>query len=256
MSALQIFEPDGRAIPFVEEGEGPVAIVLLPAQGMGVGYLGTLTHVLEEEGFHLVRIGPRAATDAVLTLHDLAQDVVDVLDHLGLRSAYLAGHAFGGALARTVALDHHDRVEGLLLLGVQSTEPLAAEASAALETAFSDADEPEQLAAMRVLAGERLGAELVWNAFSRSRDAAAARMQAAALEATPEAEWTTLADSLPILVLQGTEDRVTPVGNGDALQATAPERASAARIDGGGHLFVLTHAGELGMQIEDYLAWD
>ena len=30
MTDLQIFEPEGRAIPYAIEGEGPVSLVLLP----------------------------------------------------------------------------------------------------------------------------------------------------------------------------------------------------------------------------------
>jgi pimeloyl-ACP methyl ester carboxylesterase len=52
-------------------------------------------------------------------MHDLAQDVVDVMDHIGLGHAWVGGHAFGGSVARAVSLDHIDRVGGVLLLGVE-----------------------------------------------------------------------------------------------------------------------------------------
>ncbi|QEW03609.1 alpha/beta fold hydrolase [Microbacterium lushaniae] len=252
----QTFEPDGRAIPFVDEGEGPV-VVLLPGRGLNISYLGTLAHVLVEEGFRIVRIGSRTpAPDAAVTMHDLAQDVVDVLDRLSLDSAWVGGHAFGGAVARTVALDHPDRTEGILLMGVEGTEPLAADVVQALQAAFTEAAGPAPLDAMPVLAGGSVDPTWAWNVFSRARESAVEPMQTAALAATPSDEWMRLAPSLPVLILQGTEDRVTVPANGDQLQASAADRASAARIDGGGYLFPMTHPGEIGMQIEDYLAWD
>lgn len=251
----QTFEPDGRDIPFVEEGEGP-AIVLLPARGLGIASLGTLAHVLAEEGFHVVRVGVRTADTANVTLHDLAQDVVDVLGALGMSSAWIGGHAFGGALARTVALDHPDLVEGLLLLGVEDPEPVPADAARALETALSDAAEDDMLDAMRVLAGEGIDTGFARTVFTLGRDRAADAVQSAALAATPVAEWQALAPSLPVLILQGTDDRVTVPANAERLQASASDRASLARIPGGGYLFALTHPGEIGMEVEDYLAWD
>jgi pimeloyl-ACP methyl ester carboxylesterase len=233
----QIFEPDGRAIPFADEGEGPVKVVLLPARGFGISSLETLAHVLVEEGFHIVRIGVRSAADGV-TMHDLATDVADVLEGIGMSSAFLGGHGFGGALARTVALDHHDRAEGVLLLGV-----LDADAAAPTDDAAA-------------LGGAAVDPAVSARLVERHGDAAAAAVQDAALAATPAEEWATLAANLPILVIQGTADEVTPLAAAERLQASSPERVSMTRVEGGGHLFVLTHAGEVGFGIEDYLAWD
>ena len=61
---------------------------------------------------------------------------------------------------------------------------------------------------------------------------------------------------LPILIIQGAEDAITPPANGDDLQATAADRTSVVRLPGAGHLFPMTHPGETAFQIEDYLGWD
>ena len=169
--------------------------------------------------------------------------------------AYLGalGSLAASAVARTVALDHPDRTEGILLMGVEGTEPLGDDAAQALQAAFADAAPRE---AMPVLAGDGVDPTWAWNVFSRARERAVEPMQTAALAAAAEEEWVPLAPSLPVLILQGTDDRVTVPANGDRLQASAADRASAARIDGGGYLFPMTHPGEIGMQIEDYLAWD
>lgn len=42
MTDTQIFEPDGRAIPFVDEGEGPVKLVLIQEQGLAADVLGVV----------------------------------------------------------------------------------------------------------------------------------------------------------------------------------------------------------------------
>lgn len=254
ISTPQTFEPDGRAIPFVEEGEGPVKVVLLPARGLGISSLGTLAHVLEEEGFHLLRVGVRQNDIDGVTLHDLARDVVDVMEHVGLGSAWIGGHGFGGALARVVARDHHDSVEGVILLGVE-TENGDSAALAALETALSDAADAELLDAASVLGGDADPA-FARNVLLRHREPAAAPVQAAALAATPAEDWSALASTFAVLVVQGTADRWNPPADAQALQNSAPERVSLTLVEGAGHLGVLTHAGEVGFAIEDYLAWD
>jgi len=219
MADPQIFEPEGRAISFAEEGSGP-AVVLLPGQGLNINYLGPLAHSVASEDFRVVRIGARRPTDAVPTLHDLAQDVVDVLDHLGVADAWIGGHGFGGTVARFVALDHHDHVNGVLLLGVEGTA----------------------------------GVDAATEASGIVRDADVDAMQRAAREAT--GELSALADGVPVLVVQGTEDEVTPPANGELLRAAAPGLVSVVAVEGGGHLFPATHVGATSWAIEDYLDWD
>lgn len=247
------FEPDGRAIAYADQGEGP-AIVLLPAQGLTITYLATLASVAEEDGFRVVRIGPRQQARDAVTMHDLAQDVVDVMDHLGLDSAWIGGHGFGGALARTVGLDHVGRVSGVMLLGAQTADPIPSDAQAALDLVFSDAE--DLTPAMRVLASDGVDLDLAGRIIAHARDAAARRMQATAMAATPDSEWATLPAGIPNLIIQGAEDAVLPATLGVRLRADATDRASVVTIPGAGHLFPLTHAGEVEAEIEDYLGWD
>ena len=124
MTDTQIFEPDGRAIPYAVEGEGPVALVLLSERDLGADGLGVISHYLvEEAGFHVVRVDIRADSDS---LDERVQDAVAVIDHLGLEHTWIGGHGAGGTVARAFAASHHDRVNGLLLLGVEDQDiPLA-----------------------------------------------------------------------------------------------------------------------------------
>ncbi|MCT9819512.1 alpha/beta hydrolase [Microbacterium sp. W1N] len=255
-SPIRIFEPEGRAIPYVDEGQGP-ALVLIPGARLNVTYLGTLASVLVEEDFRVARIGSRRpVAGAAVTMHDLAQDVIDVMDHIALPDAWIGGHAFGTAVARTVALDHHDRVNGVLMLAADGPEPATAEAAQALETVFSDAADADILAAIPALAGEGADAQATWNILRQARDLEAAHVQLAAQSATPDAEWAVLEQSTPVLIIQGDDDRVTPPANGEALQAGAPHLVTTTLVPGGGHLFPATHPGETAAIIEDYLDWD
>lgn len=187
MTDLSIFEPDARAIPYADEGESPVTLVLIPESGLERDALGVVAHYLAEEaGFRVVRIGARADSEGV---DERVADVAAVLDHLGIEHTWIGGHGAGGTAARAFAVAHTDRVNGLLFLGVEEAE-------------------------------------------------------------------TPLAPVIPVLIIQGTDDDVTPPANGERLQATAPERASIKTVDGASHLFPMTHPVETAVIIEEYLDWD
>lgn len=225
MNDTQIFEPEGRAIPYAVEGEGP-ALVLIAGQGLDIATLAVLGHSVAQEDFRVVRIGSRRPVDAAsgapaVSMNDLASDVVDVMNHLGITGAWVGGHAFGGTVARTVSLAYGDRVNGVLLLAVEA-EPSVGPAD------FTGIPQ-------------------------RFLDPAVEPMQIAARNAAP---LLPVADGVPVLVLQGTEDTVTPAANGEALKAAAPDRVSVVAIEGGTHMFPATHIGATSLAIEDYLDWD
>jgi non-heme chloroperoxidase len=52
---------------------------------------------------------------------DLAADTVAFMDVTGVRSAVLVGHSLGAFVAQRVAIDHPERVRGLVLIGTFST---------------------------------------------------------------------------------------------------------------------------------------
>jgi pimeloyl-ACP methyl ester carboxylesterase len=123
MTATGTFESDGRAVPYAVEGDGPVSLVLLaPAELEGDG-MGVVAHYLAEEaGIQITRIGSGA--DASIT--ERVADAVAVADHLGITDTWIGGYGAGGTIARHFATEHHDRVNGLLLLGVEEAAiPLA-----------------------------------------------------------------------------------------------------------------------------------
>ncbi|MCS5712976.1 alpha/beta hydrolase [Herbiconiux sp. CPCC 205716] len=120
MADIQILEAGGRSIPVVDEGVGP-AVVILTEQGEGVDYLDALAHVLVEEDFRIVRVGT-VASDA----RSGVDNVTAVLDHLAIADAWVGGHGFGGTVARHLAHDQHERVNGVLLFGVEAGDDLPA----------------------------------------------------------------------------------------------------------------------------------
>ena len=120
MTVTTIFEPDGRAIPFAVEGEGPVSLVLFSEGDLDADGLAVISHYLvEEAGFHVVRIGSPTVSANV---DDRVEGAVGVLDRLGLAHTWIGGHGPAGMIAHTFATTHLERTNGLLLLGVDDEE--------------------------------------------------------------------------------------------------------------------------------------
>ncbi|KJL30166.1 alpha/beta fold hydrolase [Microbacterium oxydans] len=62
------------------------------------------------------RFGGPDEVDGRYELADLAEDVLRVLDDLGVESAHVAGHSMGGMMAQMLAIGHPERVRSLGLL--------------------------------------------------------------------------------------------------------------------------------------------
>ncbi|EMD00067.1 hypothetical protein BAUCODRAFT_64026 [Baudoinia panamericana UAMH 10762] len=52
-----------------------------------------------------------------LTLEELADDVVGLMDHLSITKAVVAGHSMGGTMVCTIAAKHPDRPLGIVAIG-------------------------------------------------------------------------------------------------------------------------------------------
>jgi pimeloyl-ACP methyl ester carboxylesterase len=53
-----------------------------------------------------------------LTMHDHASDLANLLNHLGIKRAHIAGHSIGGIVALQLAIDHPELVSSLVLMEV------------------------------------------------------------------------------------------------------------------------------------------
>ncbi len=62
------------------------------------------------------RFGGEDDLDGGYELADMGDDIVRILDDLGVESAHIAGHSMGGMMAQMVAIEHPERVRSLGLL--------------------------------------------------------------------------------------------------------------------------------------------
>lgn len=111
---------DGARVHYVEQGEGPVILMI---HGLG-GQLHHMRRPLMEEfgpGYRLISVdrpgsGYSTRPSGRADLASQARFVARFMETLGIERALLVGHSLGGAIALRVALDYPGKVVGLALL--------------------------------------------------------------------------------------------------------------------------------------------
>ena len=113
--------PHGGAVHVIEAGDGPPVVHLHGNNTSSLSHLMLLAHPTGVRSFLVDRPGFGLSDPATFPRsgfrHCAVRFVVEVLDELGLESAVLAGASGGGTWAIWCALDHPERVRGLVLLG-------------------------------------------------------------------------------------------------------------------------------------------
>jgi pimeloyl-ACP methyl ester carboxylesterase len=197
-----------------------------------------------------------SATAEPFTLWDVADDVVAVLDHLGIEGATLAGTSQGGIVALRVALRRPELAAALVLMGTSA-----------------DTDPPEVVETLR-------GIPAAWRQFGPA-DPLIEQMTGAVLGAYPGAApwqdlWRTLdADTVernieavvgrdavidrlaelptPALVLHGSADAVFAVAEAEKLAAALPGATDPIVIDAGAHFLSLTDPEAVNARLAEFL---
>ncbi|MFI1970568.1 alpha/beta fold hydrolase [Streptomyces cinnamoneus] len=279
---------DGRMVPvgdvelWTEEfGDPSHPAVLLVMGSMSQGLLWPDEFVgrLAAAGYRVVRydhrdVGRSTALDFEqhpYTWAALKDDVLGLLDALGIGSAHLVGHSAGGLLAQWIAADHPGRVDSLTLIG---SSPLGGREGEVLVRALMGEPQPEgslpepatefveffrkaavnpppstraetvdfQIALARVLAGagqpfdedaQRLLEERL---FDRTRDprTVANHRLAGMADLRWEPEGALARVSAPTLVVEGAAEPVKPGHGGLIAEETAGARLMT--VPGMGHM--------------------
>jgi 3-oxoadipate enol-lactonase len=233
---------------------------LLMIQGLGFDHAGwdPVVPALRRR-FRLLLMDNRGcgASDppvGVFSVPDLARDAVAVLDAAGVTRAHVLGCSLGGMVAQELAIDHGDRVLGLVL---------------ACTTPGWPAGYPMPAPSMRLMALTRnLPADQalrrhVENALAAGTVRTDPALVARLVEhhgAHPDVETSMVSLSMagaryfggrrqsriaaPTLVLQGTEDTVVDPRNGPYLAGQIPG-AELEMLPGLGHLFFWERPGSL-----------
>src|SRR5205823_13041817 len=115
-----VVEVDGLRVRYSRQGAGDKTVVLLHGFGgdldnwlFNVGPLAAMADVV---ALDLPGHGESAVALPGTSVEALAGFVAAFLDAVGIERCHLAGHSLGAAVAAQLALDHPDRVAGLVLI--------------------------------------------------------------------------------------------------------------------------------------------
>lgn len=248
----------GTKIAYQTRGAG-TPIVLL----MGLGLPGMIWHELAERlvehGFFVIipdnrGTGHSDAPPPPYSLYTMADDVEAVMEDAGVESAILAGVSMGGMLAQRVALDHPERVRGLLL---------AATTSGAIAGRFPTLEAIWLLLKM-VFAGTTVTIDEAQRLFahpsSRGKLEDLLERWEAILDELPTPPWAILGQLLaaamhhtgttldrikaPTRVVTGDSDFLIPPENSEILARLIPN-ATLSVVPKAGHIFIHEHPESL-----------
>lgn len=238
---------DGQTMAYYLSGleTGPVLLLITGLAGLKEGwfhqvaFFQTRCRVLTVDNRGL---GGTDLVDEPATLRDFAEDLVLLMDGLGIDQAHLWGVSMGGKIAQELAIGWPERVLRVVLENTSAGEDHRVEgrqpsALRQMEGADSDTWLREIVPLLFGSAYRQKNAKAM-AAFARSRErrppnAAAVAIQWDAYEAFDA--WDRLTDLIaPTLCLAGEEDALCDPGNAARLAERIPD-AEVWVVPGGGH---------------------
>ncbi len=182
------------------------------------------------------------------TIEDMAQDVVGLMDALGLSSAHVVGASMGGFIAQALAIGHRDRVASLTLMmtstgsrRVGNPQPrLFGHLTRSRVTADRQGAQARAVETFRIIGSrgyafdEEYLSEVAGRSYDRAHDPGGYFRQLAAIMAQPDRTARLRTLQVPALVIHGLHDPLIAPSGGLAL-ASALRNARFVGFSGMGH---------------------
>jgi pimeloyl-ACP methyl ester carboxylesterase len=221
------------------------------------------------ERFRVIVLNPRGSALSTpgsgegTTMSDYAADAVALLDHAGIASAHVFGASFGGMVAQHIALEHADRVRGLVLCCTTpggAAHVLPPLVNIEKFVAASSITDPTDAVRSTYFLNYS-------DAYAKEHDAeiVARALKNAELRSTPEGRASQMAAvqahdtfarlkdiAAPTLIAHGTDDGTVPDENGRTLASNIPGARFSA-YTGARHLIFTERAAELNAEIAAFL---
>ncbi|MEV5170630.1 alpha/beta fold hydrolase [Streptomyces flaveolus] len=202
--------------------------------------------------------GASPVTPGKVPLARHAEDIADLLDHLGVDTFVLAGLSMGGQIAMECAARLGDRIRGLVLAdtfpeaetpeGRRSREAMAGRLLAEGMRGYAD-EVLEKMVAPYAAPEVKAHVHRMMTATSPGGAAAALRGRA------ERPDYRALLATLPVpaLVVVGTDDTYTPVAGAEAMHAALPDSVLHV-VEGAAHLPNLERPAEFNRALAEFLA--
>jgi 3-oxoadipate enol-lactonase len=257
---VPVVSTENATVEYDVRGAGPSLVLI---NGMGFGRWGFFKQVPAlSRHFATITFDAGEGRDPEGVIGELAGDVVDLLDHLGVNKAHVLGTSLGGFVAQELALSRPELVGRLVLVSTSHGGGGAERMSlGAMGRMFGfGAFNPKQ-AARRGLEGatsNRYRAEnpeeferIVEKRLADSPSPASYYEQAKAGARFDDSGEVGHISS-PTLVIHGAEDRYVPPSNASALAEAIPN-AKLRVLEGAGHLVFVERAAEVNREVVSFL---
>ena len=237
----------------------PAVLLIMGFGAQLINWSDQFCQILVDQGFYVIRfdnrdcglstkldgvvVDPNAVVGAALTgqelpavpytLSDMAQDAIELLNHLGLESAHILGASMGGMIAQTLVIEHPERARSLIsLFSVTGEMEYGAPTAEAAEVLLGPPPSDRQA---YIEASPKYG---VWQskryfdevavkreaarAFDRSFYPEGSSRQLAAIYASGSRAEELQKLQTPTLVIHGTDDTLLPPDGGKRTAELVP----------------------------------
>jgi pimeloyl-ACP methyl ester carboxylesterase len=191
-------------------------------------------------------VGWSPGIETSFTIAELADDAAKLLDRLSVERAHVLGISMGGMVAQELALNYPERIRTLTLGSTYAGGPEGTLADAEVFAPMVDALRGgDRDGAIRASWEANVSAAFAADAEAYASFHATALRKPTALRvlmlqmraiAAHDAHLRIGEIAAPTLIIHGSEDRMLPVTNGEAIARTMPQ-ARYERYEGVGHLF-------------------
>jgi 3-oxoadipate enol-lactonase len=256
------------ALQYRVRGQGDETLLLIMGLGGHASEWGERLPDLLAERYQIVTFDNRGIAESTTqvdrwTMQDMARDACAVLDAVGVPSAHVLGLSMGGMIAQTVALEHGNRVERLVLLstsggGVSMTPPTEKALQLFAPPDGITAEEMRRLTLEVIMAPgfAEANPDVVKHLVEqRLKRPTRNRVFTAQFEAVNTSDRTERLKDIghPTLVIHGKDDSLLPVQNGITLGDGIPG-AQLELLDDCGHMAMWEKPDEVADLVLRFLA--
>jgi 3-oxoadipate enol-lactonase len=213
--------------------------------------------------------GRSSKPDAQYSVRTMADDVIGLMDHLGIDKAHILGASMGGMIAQEIAINYPQRVKKLILActtaGVDDAEMrMLMQRSIGLGDGASEADMGSLdartmgriMGTVTDLAFNRrmyravfIPAAKLYFRYGRIAEGVLGQLRSISSHSTLERLGQVKA---PTLVIGGTDDKILPPQSSDIL-AKNIAGSKQVRVAGGSHSFFIEMHGRFNREVLEFL---
>lgn len=261
VSLVEIPTPDGGFLWADSTGTGQPVVLI---SGMSQDHSALVAQRPLAEDFQLIWMDNRGTgkssdwvADAQVgldppTTGDFAQDVITVLDALGIRKAHVVGFSMGSRVAQWVAIRFPKRVGSLVLIGSSPGEVHGIPRQPDIDNALGAGDQDKLSLLNFSPAWMKANPETVRTILAATSERSHQRSLHYNAVHTHEA-WNSLpAIKAPTLIIHGTEDKINPFRNAELLHERI-HRSELMVVEGGRHAVGAEFADVVNARIAQFI---